>query len=102
MTCAALVVPAFWLPKFTLPGERLPTVAVPVRETLCGLPVALSLIEIVPVAVPFPAGVNVTEMLQLAPAARDAAQLLVWPKAPPALMLKIVKLAVPVLVRVTV
>jgi len=76
-TCAGLAVPTVQLPKFTLPGVRLPIVPVPVSETVCGLPLALSDTETVPVTVPFTAGVKVTEIVQLAPAASGDTQLLV-------------------------
>jgi len=42
------------------------------------LPVALSVTVIVPVRVPTAVGVKVTLMEQLAPAAREVPQLLVW------------------------
>jgi hypothetical protein len=70
-------VPAVWLPKTTVAGDRLTTVQVPVRETVCGLPVALSATLIEPVIVPFAAGLKKTEIVQLAPAARVAWQLFV-------------------------
>jgi hypothetical protein len=39
---------------------------VPLKVTLCGLPVALSVIESVPLLAAVPVGVNVTKMVQLA------------------------------------
>ena len=95
------MVPTLWFPKLTLAGERLPIVPVPLNETVCGLPFALSAIETVPVTVPFTAGVKVTEIVQLAPAASGDAQLFVWANGGLALMPEIVRLAVPELVRVT-
>jgi len=77
-------------------------VPVPVRETVCGLPVALSATEIVPVTVPFATGVKVTEMLHEAPAAMVGVQVVVSAKPALALMLEMVRLAAPVLVRVIV
>jgi hypothetical protein len=50
---------------------------VPLRETVCGLPIALSVIESVPFRLPVASGVNVTLMAQLAPDAREEPQLLV-------------------------
>ena len=50
---------------------------VPLSETTCGLEVAVSIIVRVPARDPAAAGVNVTEMVQLAPAARVWAQLFV-------------------------
>ena len=76
MTCAGLAVPTVWLAKFTLPGDKLAIVPVPVRATVCGLPLALSVTVIVPLTVPFVVGVKVTEIVQLVPAGRLARQ--VW------------------------
>ena len=59
-------------------GERL-TVEVtpaPVRAAVCGLPVALSVTASVAAAAPVVAGLKVTLMVQLAPAARLEPQ--VW------------------------
>ena len=50
---------------------------VPAKLTVCGLPVALSVIESFPVTLPVAVGLNVTLMVQLAPAARLVPQLLV-------------------------
>src|SRR5271157_522402 len=55
-----------------------------------------------PVRVPPDAGLNVTEIAQLAPALTLAPQVLVWEKSPLAVMLETVSEALPVLVRVTV
>jgi len=85
-----------------LPGEKLPIVPVPVSETVCGLPLALSVTEIVPVTVPFATGRKVTEMLQLVPATMVAEQVLVWAKPALILIPERVRLAFPLLVRVTV
>ncbi len=65
--CAPLVVPTSWLLKATLVGERLTAgpIPVPVKVTLCGLPLALSLMLTAAVRVPVAAGVNVTLMVQL-------------------------------------
>lgn len=54
-----------------------------------------------PLRAPVAVGVKVTVMEQLAAAAIELPQLLVWPKSPLAAMLVMVRLAVPVLVRVT-
>jgi hypothetical protein len=83
-----------------VPGEKLATVPAPVRATVCGLPVALSVREIVPVTMPFATGVKVTEIVQLAPAAMVAVQLLVSAKCKLGLILEILRVAVPVFVRV--
>ena len=101
MTCAGLVVPTVWLPKFTLPGDKLTMVPVPVKLTVCGLPVALSVIVRVALTVPLATGVKETEIVQLAPAATLDPQVLVCEKSLLLLlMLVIVRVAVPVLVRV--
>ena len=78
----------------------------PVRLTLWGLPVALSVKVTAAVRVPLAAGVKVTLIVQLAPAATELPQLLVWAKSPGfvpvSAMLVTVKAALPVLVRVMV
>ena len=63
--------PTAWLAKVRLVGERLTAgaVPVPVRLTLCGLPVALSVTVRAALRVPLAAGVKVTLIVQLAPAA---------------------------------
>ena len=80
--CAALVVPTGWLVKVSEEAERLTTGAeaaapVPVRLTDCGLPEALSVMLRLLDRVPEAVGVNVTLMLQLAPAATELPQVLV-------------------------
>ena len=55
-------------------------IPVPVSTAVCGEPAALSAIETAAFRLPAEAGVNVTVMVQTAPAARDAPQLLVSPK----------------------
>jgi len=59
--CAALVVPTAWLPNVNDVGEIPITAATPtpVSDTVCGLPVALSVNVIVPLRVPAAVGVNV-------------------------------------------
>lgn len=47
---------------------------------MCGDPEALSTTEIAALRPPAAAGVNVTVTVQLAPAATEAPQVLVWPK----------------------
>ena len=102
--CAALVVPTVWLPKLTLDGDKLTAAGVfptPVRLTLCGLPLALSVMLSVPVRVPAAAGVKVTLIAQWAPDATALPQLFVWVKSPVAVMALMRNAAPPVLVRVT-
>ncbi len=74
--------------------------AVPLRETVCGLPAALSVNVTVPFTLPVVSGARVTLIAQFAPAARVAPQLLVSAKFALAAILVIVSEAVPVLVRV--
>jgi hypothetical protein len=89
-------------------GERLAadTAPVPVRLTLWGLPLALSARVMAAVRVPLAAGVKVTLIVQLAPAATLAPQLLVWAKSlalvPVSAMLEMLKAEFPVLFIVTV
>jgi len=56
-------------------------VPVPVSVAVCGDPAALSATDSVALRPVAEAGVNVTEMEQLAPAARDVPQVLVWAKS---------------------
>ena len=106
--CAALVVPTAWLLKVRLVGERLTTVAVPVplRLTVCGLPLALSAIFSEAPRLPLAEGVKVTLMVQLPAAATELPQVLVWAKSPALVpasaMLVMLSAALPVLFRVTV
>jgi len=69
--CDALVVPTGCDEKVRLVGVRVTAGAVPlpVSGTVCGLPVALSVTEMLAVRLPVAVGVKVTEMVQLAPAA---------------------------------
>jgi hypothetical protein len=105
--CAVLVVPTFWLLNVRLVTER-PAVAavpVPVRLTVCGLPAALSEMLTDAVRVPAAVGVNVTLIVQLPPAATELPQVFVSAKSavlvPVMLMLVMLKLVLPVLLRVT-
>jgi len=78
---------------------------VPVRLTLCGLPVALSVMARAAARPPAAEGVKVTLMVQLAPAATLDPQLLVWAKSlalvPKTAMLEMLRAELPELVRVT-
>ncbi len=102
--CAALVVPTAWLGNKRLAGERLTAGAVPVplRLTVCGLLLALSVMVRTPVRVPVAVGVKVTRIEQFAPGATELPQVLVWAKSPLVTMLAIVSGALPVLVSRTV
>ena len=83
--------------------ERLTTgaVPVPVRLTLWVVGLALSVIVTAPVRVPVADGLNVTLMVQPALAATVEPQVLAWEKSPLAVMLVRLRLAFPVLLRVT-
>ena len=78
----AAVVPTVVLAKVRLEDERLTTGAgvtpVPLRATFCGELAALSLMLTAAVSAPAPVGLNVTVILQLAPAATVLPQVLVW------------------------
>lgn len=87
--CAALVVPSVREAKVRLVGESTTAGAVtpapvPLKLAVCGEPLALSEIISAPVRVPTTDGVNVTEIVQLAPAATLVPQLLVSAKSPDA------------------
>jgi len=77
--CAVLVISTAWLPKARLVGERPSTGAVPVpkRLTVCGLPLALSVMLTAAVRLPLAEGMNVTLIVQLAPGATELPQVLV-------------------------
>ena len=105
---AVLVVPTDWLPKSRLVDDRLTTAAalvpVPERVTAWGLPLTLSVMDSEAVRLPLAAGLNVTLTEQLALAASELPQVLVWVKslalAPVSAMLVMLIAALPVLFRV--
>jgi hypothetical protein len=74
----------------------------PLKATVCGDPLTLSVIVSVPVRLPAAVGVKVTEAVQPAPAARLAPHVFVSAKSPEAAIDAIVSAAVPELVSVTV
>src|SRR5208337_4077367 len=98
--------PTGWLPKARLVDERLTAGAVPVPErlTVCGLPLALSVMLTEAVRLPLAVGVKVTLMVQLLPAATELPHVLVWVKSPALVPVRatlvVLKAAVPVLLRV--
>ena len=99
--CAALATFTCWLPKVTLEEESETDgvgalVPVPLNVMVCGLPVALSAIDSVPVRLPVVVGLKVTLTVQFAPAARLLPQVFVCEKSPVAETDVIVKLALPV------
>jgi hypothetical protein len=85
--------------KFRLLGFNLTSVPVPLSETVWGLPRALSETDRLAVRVLMAFGVNVTWIVQLAPAAAELPQVLVWAKSPGSapvnLMLVILSASVP-------
>jgi hypothetical protein len=85
MVCGPLVVFTFWFPNETLEGvsETCATPApLPLRGAVWGEPVALSETEINAERAPTACGVNVTVIVQLAPAATLVPHVFVWPKSP--------------------
>jgi hypothetical protein len=108
MGWALLLAPTDWAPKERPEGDTVAFVEVPVppRVTVWGLPAALSAMVTDADRLPLAAGVNFTLIVQLAPVATEAGQLLVWAKSlefvPKMLMPVTDSGAVPVLVRVTV
>ena len=100
---AALVLPTFVLANVALAGvSSACTMPVPESETVCGLPVALSVNERVPVCAPSPVGVKVTLTLHVLPTASVDPQV-VEETANSALgtMLVISRVAEPVFFRLT-
>jgi hypothetical protein len=77
-------------------------VPVPVRETVCGLPLALSVIEMVPSSMPVVLGEKVTLMVQFDPVPTADPQLLVSAKFALAAISAMFSEAVPEFVSVTV
>ena len=76
---AGLTVPSAWVANVRLVAERLTTGnpwPVPLRNTVCGLALALSLRSSVPKRVPTPVGLKLTLMVQLAAGAIRLEQLL--------------------------
>ena len=104
-----LVVLRDWLPKVKLVVEKPATAdvpaPVPARAINCGLVLALSVMATEAVRVPEEAGVNVTLIAQLPPAATEEPQVLFAVKspglAPVTTMLAMFNVALPVLFRVT-
>ena len=72
-----LLVPELGEIALTVGAELVP-VPLPVRFTVCGLLLASSAMVIVPVRVPVVVGVKVTLIVQFAPAAKVAPQVLLW------------------------
>jgi len=88
-----------------MPASGAGVVPVPVKLTVCVLPVAPLLLSVtvnVPVLAPAAVGVKLTLMVQDPRAVTLLPQLLVWEKSPLMAMLATVSAALPVLLRVTV
>jgi hypothetical protein len=83
------------------PGDVWVVIPVPLKETVCGLPDALSVKESVPLRLPEAVGVKVTLIVQLAAEASVAPQLFVSAKFALAVTPEIVNVPVPELVSVT-
>jgi hypothetical protein len=99
---AAPLVPIARVGKLRLLADKETAVPVPLKLTLCGLLLALSVRVSEPVRLAAAVGVKVTVMVQLAPAARLVPQVLVWAKSPLAVMLLRLKADWPVLDKVRV
>jgi hypothetical protein len=76
--CAALVVPTVMSANVRLAGVAEALEPVPLKVTTCGLPVAESDMDRVPVMVPVAVGVKITLIVQALLADRELGQLLVW------------------------
>lgn len=100
------LLPTWTLPKLTLEGfaERVACVPVPVKAIAAGEPVALLVIETLPLALPAEVGANcaVNEVFAPALIVAGTARPLMLKPAPDALAAVIVNAALPVLVNVTV
>jgi hypothetical protein len=92
-------------PKVRCVGESSTSVPVPRRETVCGLPCALSETDNIPVRFPNCVALKVTSTSQLAPAANELPQVWVCVKSPAlgpvTAMRLIVKLVVPMFLSAT-
>jgi hypothetical protein len=100
---AALAVPTSWLEKLRLDGDTVNAGAgrpVPANAIVWGLLAAPSVTVTVPYRLPTAVGLNVTLIVQLAPAPRLAPQVLLSAKSPVAVRLVIATAVLPVLVRV--
>ena len=77
MVLAGLLTPIATVPKLKLVGTSLAVVPIPVSDTECGLPLALSVILNDAVRVPEAVGLKVTLKVQLAPVASEVPHVLV-------------------------
>ena len=76
LTVFVRLAPSPMEPKFKLVGDSFAVVPIPLSVTFCGLPAALSLTLNAAVRVPDAVALNVTLIVQLAPAANEVPQ--VW------------------------
>ncbi len=74
---AEVVTPIATVPKLKLAGRSLTVVPIPVSDTVCGLPLALSVTLNDAVRVPEAVGLKVTLKVQLAPAASEVPHVVV-------------------------
>jgi hypothetical protein len=100
----ALVAPIAAVPNISVAGESFAVVPIPLSETCCGLPLALSVTFRTALRDPIALGLNVTLIVQLPTNALP--QLFVWMKSPAFVpliaMLLIVRVVVALVVKVTV
>jgi len=82
-------------------AESEKSTAVPINETVCGLPAAPSTIVSAPSNMPPACGANVREMVQVAAPANDAGQLLVCANGAFAEIPLMIRFAPPVFVKLT-
>jgi hypothetical protein len=99
--CAALVEPTAMLENVRVLVDREALEPVPLKVTVCGLLLALSVMVRVPLTVPVAVGVNVTLTVQAPPASMPVPQILVWEKPLLTAMLVKVSVALPEFVTVT-
>jgi hypothetical protein len=83
---AALVTPIATVPNFRLAGTSFAVVPVPDNVTFCGLPLALSVMLIAALRAPEAVGLKSALTVQLAPAAKDAPQVVAVLAKSPALV----------------
>ncbi len=97
-----LVVPTVRLLNVTFAGDSVTACTpVPLRLTVCGLLLALSVMVTAPVAAPVVVGENVTEIVHFLPAFSALPHVFVSAKFPLTAMLVMVRVAEPELVRIT-
>jgi hypothetical protein len=104
--CGNPEVPTYWLGKVTVVGDR-PTVTPmpPVKGTIWGLPMPLSVMLMSAIRVPAAVGVKVTLIVQLPPGGTDVSHVLISAKSPllvPVIWIEVIVSAIlPPLLRIT-